>query len=106
MTHGFLSERVEQWMLDMISALLDNDDFNVIYVNWVDGSGFPYQDSVANTQIVAIDISKLIQKMISLGALKKNIHLIGHSLGAHVSGLAGQRIKIGRITGLVSIKYF
>lgn len=36
----------------------------------------------------------------SFGVLTKNVHLIGHSLGAQISGYAGQRIKnLGRITG-------
>ena len=31
----------------------------------------------------------------------KNVHIIGHSLGAHTAGYAGERIqKLGRITGL------
>lgn len=31
----------------------------------------------------------------------KDVHIIGHSLGAHTAGYAGERIdKLGRITGL------
>ncbi|GFU66684.1 pancreatic lipase-related protein 3 [Trichonephila clavipes] len=36
-----------------------------------------------------------------LGADMKTIHLIGHSLGAHIAGYAGERLpNLGRITGL------
>lgn len=35
-----------------------------------------------------------------MGVKTKDVHLIGHSLGAHISGYAGQSIKqLGRITG-------
>ena len=30
----------------------------------------------------------------------KNVHCIGHSLGAHVCGFAGKEVKLNRITGL------
>lgn len=37
-----------------------------------------------------------------LGVKPEDIHLVGHSLGAHISGFAGREVKsgkIGRITG-------
>ena len=27
------------------------------------------------------------------------MHIIGHSLGAHIAGYAGERVKVARITG-------
>lgn len=36
-----------------------------------------------------------------MGLNPKHVHLIGHSLGAHTAGYAGERIEgLGRITGL------
>jgi len=36
-----------------------------------------------------------------VGLNPKHVHLIGHSLGAHTAGYAGERIEgLGRITGL------
>jgi pancreatic triacylglycerol lipase len=35
-----------------------------------------------------------------LGVTPSDVHLIGHSLGAHTSGYAGEKIaNLGRITG-------
>jgi pimeloyl-ACP methyl ester carboxylesterase len=34
-----------------------------------------------------------------------NVHLIGHSLGSHICGFAGERIPgLGRITGKLQVK--
>lgn len=53
------------------------------------------------------DVAKHYAKLLNYVADKqdtdpKDIHLIGHSLGAHISGFAGRRVqrgKVGRITG-------
>jgi hypothetical protein len=78
------------------------DDVNVILVDWSKGNGFPYTKATANTQIVGAEIALLIKYMIeNYGAKATDFHIIGHSLGSHIAGFAGERIiGLGRITGL------
>lgn len=79
-------------------------DFNVITVDWTTPLiiGLPnYDGAAANTEIVAAVTVQLLQVMILRGARAQNIHLIGHSLGAHISGYIGRDIpNISRISGL------
>ncbi|XP_052777787.1 pancreatic lipase-related protein 2-like [Mya arenaria] len=83
-------------------------DVNVFLVFWGNGAnlGFLYDQAATNTQVVAAEIRVLILNMVSLGADVNQVHLIGHSLGAHTSGYVGGRLKsdhhlvLGRITGL------
>lgn len=48
------------------------------------------------------EVARFISKLIDMGADPEHIHLIGHSLGAHVAGAAGKIFKgrMSRITGL------
>ncbi|KAJ8409918.1 hypothetical protein AAFF_G00209590 [Aldrovandia affinis] len=57
---------------------------------------------VQNYKEVAIQISILVNKLVSNGSRLDSFHFIGISLGAHVSGFVGTLFdgKIGRITGL------
>jgi acetyl esterase/lipase len=74
---------------------------NVIAVDWSGGNGFPYDQAAANTVIVAAVIRQLLQAMINMGAQPQQIHLIGHSLGAHISSYVGRELRnLGRISGL------
>ena len=74
---------------------------NVIAVDWSRGNQFPYDQAVANTVLVGAVINQLLQTMITVGVRPEQIHLIGHSLGAHVSGYAGRLTPgLGRISGL------
>lgn len=78
------------------------DDCVVMCVDWENGASLPnYVKAAANTRLVGKQLSYLLK------ALKKNngldflrIHLIGFSLGAHVSGFTGTDIRLHRITGL------
>lgn len=82
---------------------VSQDAFNVIVVDWQHGATVPYEQATANTRVVGAQIAKLINKLISLtGAQASDFHIIGHSLGAHVAGYAGERVThLGRITGNV-----
>ena len=60
----------------------------------------PYLQATANTQLVGRQIALLVNKMISVGAVAADFHLVGHSLGSHICGYAGNGIEgLGRITG-------
>lgn len=102
-THGWLDALYfGQWMTKMKNALLLAGDYNVITVDWRGGNGLPYAQATANTRLVGAEIAVMIRKLQKV--FKANVstfHIMGHSLGAHVAGYAGERIPgLGRITGL------
>ena len=74
---------------------------HVIIVDWSGGNQFPYEQAVANTVIAAAVTRQLLQAMINEGVQAEQIHLIGHSLGAHISSYVGRSLpNLGRISGL------
>ncbi|UXI18070.1 nose resistant to fluoxetine protein 6-like [Sarcoptes scabiei] len=102
--HGYLESSDENWINEMSSALLNRGDWNVIAVDWMLGASPPYTQAVANTRLVGSIIAhfiQTIQKTYAENFSVDKIHLIGHSLGAHVAGYTGELLKdLGRITGL------
>ncbi|XP_035705144.1 pancreatic lipase-related protein 2 isoform X2 [Folsomia candida] len=73
---------------------------------------FHYPKAVNNTLIVGDATNKLIEALISAKVLKDketiDVHLIGHSLGSHIAGVAGheyyflhkKKKRLARISGL------
>ncbi|XP_071953366.1 pancreatic triacylglycerol lipase-like [Antedon mediterranea] len=102
--HGYTESAYANWMVEMVPEFLNHDDFNVIRVNWAKGAMAVYGQSTANTRIVGAEISYLLDKMkILYGYSADKVHIIGHSLGAHIAGYAGEKQtapKLKRITGL------
>jgi hypothetical protein len=75
----------------MKDAILRVENTNIITVNWSQGASGSYEQSIANSQIVGIDLARLINTYVLNGILTYDgIHIVGHSLGAHVAGFAGQ----------------
>ncbi|XP_064116438.1 inactive pancreatic lipase-related protein 1-like [Macrobrachium nipponense] len=102
LVHGFLDSEGQAWYPDMVKALLNYDDFNVITVNWKGGSRTSYTQAAVNTRVVGMEIAHMVSWLVHNATLvPADVHIIGHSLGAHAAGYAGERIKgLGRITGL------
>ncbi|XP_050426670.1 pancreatic lipase-related protein 3-like [Adelges cooleyi] len=87
----------------MKDKLLEEGNYNVIYVGW--DSSFkliPYYQPVANTIVVGLEIANMIKHLKNkMGLNPEDVHLIGHSLGAHAAGYAGKYTPgLDRITGL------
>ncbi|CAH1396698.1 unnamed protein product [Nezara viridula] len=91
--------------IDFRKNVLDVMDSNVITVDWkvVKEKHWFYHKVAKNTVFVGRYLASLLDWIIEQGANPSDIHIAGHSLGAHVSGYAGsfiKRGKIGRISGL------
>ncbi|XP_067940692.1 pancreatic lipase-related protein 2-like [Watersipora subatra] len=101
--HGFTHDAHQPWVQTMKDELLKNADMNVIGVDWRNGARFPYTQATANIRVVAAELAVLIEQMIKVYPVMQpeDVHIIGHSLGAHCASEVGTRVKrIGRISGL------
>ncbi|XP_008197619.2 endothelial lipase [Tribolium castaneum] len=101
--HGWIDNHNRSWYHHLTDEYLKKGDFNVIHVDWGRVSKSFYVSSAQNTRLVAHFIASFIlNHKLALG----KVHLIGHSLGAHIAGFTSQNIrqkvgeKVGRITGL------
>ena len=76
---------------------------NVIAVDWEKGAKWPYMRAVANSRLVGIQAAKFITFLVQMGNTGvSKIHMIGHSLGAHIAGYASQALRplvLSRISG-------
>lgn len=101
--HGFIDTPLSNWVSEMKAELLAHSKMNqVIVVDWAGGSLPLYTQATANTRLVGLELAYLIRKLRDEHGLRpEDVHLIGHSLGAHLSAYAAERIpNIGRISAL------
>ncbi|NWX24339.1 LIPR3 protein, partial [Aegotheles bennettii] len=78
------------------------ENINCIAVDWKDGAKGTYVSAVNNIRVVGAEIAYFIKTLQNISRYSPSeIHLIGHSLGAHTAGEAGRRTQgIRRVTGL------
>ncbi|XP_052534044.1 pancreatic triacylglycerol lipase-like [Tympanuchus pallidicinctus] len=100
--HGFTDEGEEGWTSDLCQRMLTVEDVNCIAVSWKKGARCTYSQASNNVRVVGAEIAYFVNVLIDQYSYSAaNVHIIGHSLGAHVAGEAGKRRPgIGRITGL------
>ncbi|XP_024862113.1 lipase member H-like isoform X2 [Kryptolebias marmoratus] len=101
--HGYRPSGSPPIWLNITKKILDREDLNVIMVDWNYGAtNLDYFKVVKYTYRVADNITAFIKMMQNHGASLSSIHMIGVSLGAHISGFVGAKLngELGRITGL------
>ena len=87
-THGYLSSSSEAWVGNLAEEINQQDpDSNIILTDWSDAAGdINYFDAVEDTEEVGNQLAIWLRDE---GVNSDTTQLIGHSLGAHVSGIAG-----------------
>ncbi|XP_035114595.2 hepatic triacylglycerol lipase [Callithrix jacchus] len=106
--HGWsVNGILENWIWQLVAALKSQpaQPVNVGLVDWIALAQNHYTIAVRNTRLVGKEVAALLRWLEeSVQFSRSHVHLIGYSLGAHVSGFAGSSMggtrKIGRITGL------
>ncbi|XP_074038497.1 endothelial lipase isoform X2 [Leptinotarsa decemlineata] len=107
--HGFLSSSAEEIFVVNKNAYLETGDYNIFAMDWSVLCQFEYLSAVRGARIAGHYLGKFLNWLVQMGVPLKSIHLIGHSMGAHVAGIGGGNVDNGRvakITGKVSESLF
>ncbi|KAJ8942722.1 hypothetical protein NQ318_017021, partial [Aromia moschata] len=84
-------------------SYLETGDYNVIGMDWSALCEFEYLSATRGVRIAGRYLGEFLNWLEQMGVPLETIHIIGHSMGAHVAGVAGGRVgkgRIARITGL------
>ncbi|XP_055537284.1 phospholipase A1 member A-like [Wyeomyia smithii] len=100
--HGWLDNRSRNWVRAMTTDYLKYLDTNVCVVDWGNLAIYSYAIAANNTVRVGVYLAQFLAYLNKQGISLSQITLVGHSMGAHVSGIAGMNLggKIGAIYGL------
>uniref|UniRef100_A0A336LRM9 CSON012861 protein n=1 Tax=Culicoides sonorensis TaxID=179676 RepID=A0A336LRM9_CULSO len=91
--HGWLDNFYRNWMQEMMSTYIEYQDVNVCGVDW--GRLATYEYGIAareNVYEVGWYLAIFILYLEDLGIDLNDITLVGHSLGAQISGIAGDHL--------------
>jgi len=103
--HGYQSSGGEDWLNEIRTNILQQEDSNVIQVDWSAGAKGRYSHPASNTRTVGAEIALVAERLLQEPSSVQDVWCIGHSLGAHTCGFAGRRMQqdgllMTRITGL------
>ncbi|KAM8924767.1 pancreatic lipase-related protein 2-like [Pelodytes ibericus] len=103
--HGVGDVATNNWVYEVCKLKVKAGNLNCIGIDWRKGAGdIPtYYQSVSNARVLGAQIAYFMNVTQTLNSsyTPDNFCLLGHSLGAQVSGEAGKRVsKLGCIIGL------
>jgi len=82
---------------------LIREDCNVVIIDWRTAQKPNYTDGIKSTTETGLHTSAFIDFLIDNGTPRSAFHLIGHSAGTHLAGVASAGVSSGRlprVTGL------
>jgi hypothetical protein len=105
-SHGFSSSSVGGSAGAVKSAYVSAlSKVNVICVDWAPLAVAPWYDrAAANTRMVGTKTARFLEFLVDNRATTvAQLHLIGHSLGAHVLGFTGAGLLVGRVPRITAM---
>ncbi|XP_063989915.1 endothelial lipase-like isoform X2 [Diachasmimorpha longicaudata] len=101
--HGWTDKGTTKWLKIIRSNYLSEEDCNVIIVNWFPTSIKEYHVAAKLTEQIGAYVGEFLHFLnVATNISLADVHILGHSLGAHIAGFAGSSLSgdVGRITGL------
>ncbi|XP_067648300.1 lipase member H [Eurosta solidaginis] len=101
--HGFTSNRFHFSVSPLRNAYLAKGTQNVLLADWADSAGLDYPTSRKAVGPVGKYFAKQLKEFMDKHEIDPaDVHIIGHSLGAHIAGNLGDYFNgsLGRVTGL------
>ncbi|XP_039966501.1 endothelial lipase [Bactrocera tryoni] len=101
--HGFTSSRFHFSITPLRNAYLAKGKDNVLLADWSDAAALDYPTARKAIGQVARHFGKQLKDFLDKHEIATaDVHIIGHSLGAHIAGNIGDFFNgsLGRVTGL------
>uniref|UniRef100_A0A182PFZ9 Lipase domain-containing protein n=1 Tax=Anopheles epiroticus TaxID=199890 RepID=A0A182PFZ9_9DIPT len=103
--HGFCNCQHSEFCHSVKEALLYANDVNIISIDWSDTADLlDYILLRLRLDQVAASLASFVDLLHNTTNLDMSqLHLVGHSLGAHLAGLSGKRVTTGRIGAIIGL---
>lgn len=93
--HGYIASRYHSSIEPIKKAYLNAGNVNLMIVDWSQASYQMYEVSRSLTSQVAIRIARILDEFLQINDIDSGlVHLVGHSLGAHVAGMSARIILL------------
>ncbi|XP_062123883.1 phospholipase A1-like [Drosophila sulfurigaster albostrigata] len=102
--HGWTQSHSDSMNTEITKAWLSRGDYNVIIVDWARARSVDYASSVLAVPGAGAKVGDMIKYLNEHhGMSLDTLYVIGHSLGAQVSGYAGKTVGEGRIHTIIGL---
>lgn len=92
--HGYIASRYHSSIEPIRQAYLSAGNVNLMIVDWSQASYQMYDLSRGLTSQVAYRIAQILEEFLRENNISSDlVHLIGHSLGAHIAGNVGRNMN-------------
>ncbi|XP_045505201.1 pancreatic triacylglycerol lipase-like isoform X1 [Colias croceus] len=104
--HGFTDNPMKDSFTNISSSFLKNNHNSVLALDGSSLIRWLYLRSTTYVRFIGRSLAEFLAVLVGFGQDPSQIHIIGHSLGAHIAGFTGKtfqeltRRNIGRISGL------
>ncbi|XP_026728555.1 pancreatic lipase-related protein 2-like [Trichoplusia ni] len=104
--HGFTDDPTKNSYSNISRAFLSQGDYNILALDASSLIRWLYLRSSTMVRFIGEELGQILAVLVRAGLNPSAIHLIGHSLGTHISSFTGKRFteltgfRVGRITGL------